>query len=205
MKRLLLILLCVPLIGFGQSSSKKGAWSYSDMKTCILEGIEEIENDSVLMEGLGTNIKDFVDCICDTLEDQYDSYYEVKSLKENPPSKEEAELMMIHCFHRYLYWYHQIEEPLEIEEPLVYNKHLFDGNFIIVLNTFEELELAKDESQYLTKKGYNCEFFQLSSVSNSKRDVYQTFIGGGIDDPIYSKEEANQLAKALKLSLSNHN
>ena len=193
------------MLAFGQSSSKKGAWSSSDMKTCILEGIEEIENDSEMMEGLNqfeTNIKDFVDCVCDTLEDQYDSYYEAESLTENL-SDEEAGLMIIHC----LLGYVDVEEfkNNKIEEPLVYNPNIFVGNFIIVLNTFEELELAKDEAQYLTKKGYNCEFFQLSSVSNSTRDVYQTFIGGGIDDPIYEKDEANQLAKALKLSLSNHN
>ena len=96
--------MIMPMLAFGQSSSKKGAWSSSDMKTCILEGIEEIENDSEMMQGLNqfeTNIKDFVDCICDTLEDQYNSYYEAE-LETDNLSDEEAGLMILHCLLGYV-------------------------------------------------------------------------------------------------------
>ena len=63
-------------------------------------------------------------------------------------------------------------------EDVIYNKSSFDGNFIIVLNTFDEKELANAESQNLTETGYNCNVLQLSGVSNSDKEIFQTYIQG---------------------------
>jgi len=81
------------------------------------------------------------------------------------------------------------DKPIEIEtkKNIIYKKSNFNGNFIIVLNTFDEQELANAEAQSLTKKGYNCDVLQLSGVSNAKEEVFQTFIG-----PFNKKGEANQ-------------
>ena len=85
--------------------------------------------------------------------------------------------------------------PSSIKEDIIYYKSSFDGNFIIVLNTFDEQQLANAESQNLTEKGYNCDILQLSGVSNSKEEVFQTFIG-----PFKKEEEANQYLNSTDLT-----
>lgn len=89
-------------------------------------------------------------------------------------------------------------------EDVIYNKSSFDGNFIIILKTFEEKELANAEAQNLTEKGYNCEVLQLSGVSNSEREVYQTYISSGNKEgrpiPFNKKNEAYLYLKALVLA-----
>jgi len=93
--------------------------------------------------------------------------------------------------------------PIETEKNITYYKSSFDesGNFIIVLNTFEEKELANAEAQSLTEEGYNCEVLQLSGVSNSKREVYQTYISSGNKEgkpiPFNKENEASHYLKAL--------
>ena len=63
-------------------------------------------------------------------------------------------------------------------EDVIYNKSSFDGNFIIVLNTFDEKELANEQAQILTETGYHCDVLQLSGVSNSEKEIFQTYIQG---------------------------
>ena len=70
------------------------------------------------------------------------------------------------------------EEDSDQLEDVIYNKSSFDGNFIIVLNTFDEKELANSEAQNLIEKGYNCDVLQLSGVSNSEEEIFQTYIQG---------------------------
>jgi len=95
------------------------------------------------------------------------------------------------------------EPEIETEKNITYYKSSFDesGNFIIVLNTFEEKELANAEAQSLTEEGYNCEVLQLSGVSNSKREVYQTYISSGNKEgkpiPFNKENEASHYLKAL--------
>ena len=88
------------------------------------------------------------------------------------------------------------DNPIEIEtkENIIYKKSNFNGNFIIVLNTFDEKELANAEAQSLTEKGYNCDVLQLSGVSNSEKEIFQTFIG-----PFNKEGEANQYLNSTEL------
>ena len=89
------------------------------------------------------------------------------------------------------------DKPIEIEtkENIIYKKSNFNGNFIIVLNTFDEKELANAEAQSLTEKGYNCEVLQLSGVSNYEKEIFQTFIG-----PFNKEGEANQYLNSTNLT-----
>ena len=85
-------------------------------------------------------------------------------------------------------------------EDVIYNKSSFDGNFIIVLNTFDEKELANAESQNLTETGYNCNVLQLSGVSNSNNEIFQTYIQGkNIGVGFETKKEARHYLNSTKL------
>ncbi len=83
----------------------------------------------------------------------------------------------------------------EKKKKVIYNKSSFDGNFIIVLNTFDEKELADDEAQSLSEKGYKSGVFLLSDVSNSEEEVVQTYIG-----PFNKEGEANQYLNSTNLT-----
>jgi len=74
-------------------------------------------------------------------------------------------------------------------ENIIYNKSSFDGNFIIILNTFDKKELADAEAQNLIEKGYNCDVLQLSGVSNSEEEIFQTYIQGKNIGIGFEKEE----------------
>ena len=74
-------------------------------------------------------------------------------------------------------------------ENIIYTKSSFDGNFIIVLKNFEKEEFANDEAKKLTKKGYNCNVLQLSGVSNSDKEIFQTYIQGKNIGIGFEKEE----------------
>ena len=80
-----------------------------------------------------------------------------------------------------------IEEEEEEEEEIKYYKSEFNGNFIIILNTFDKQELSNAEVQNLLNEGYSCDVFYLPGVSNSKEKIFQTYIG-----PFNKLEEANQ-------------
>jgi len=85
-------------------------------------------------------------------------------------------------------------------EDVIYNKSSFDGNFIIVLNTFDDKELANAESQNLTETGYNCNVLQLSGVSNSDKEIFQTYIQGkNIGVGFETKKEARHYLNSTEL------
>ena len=85
-------------------------------------------------------------------------------------------------------------------EDVIYNKSSFDGNFIIVLKTFDEKELANAESQNLTETGYNCNVLQLSGVSNSDKEIFQTYIQGkNIGVGFETKKEARHYLNSTEL------
>jgi len=79
------------------------------------------------------------------------------------------------------------------EDDIIYNKSSFDGNFIIILKDFNEKELADAEAQSLNDEYKFKEeekifkVLQLSGVSNSKKEVFQIYIGS-----FNKEEEANQ-------------
>ena len=90
--------------------------------------------------------------------------------------------------------------PIETEEKIDYYKSSFDGNFIIILNTFDKKELANAESQNLTETGYNCDVFQLSGEANSEKEIFQTYIQGkNIGVGFETKEEAIHYLNSTEL------
>tara|TARA_B100000902_G_scaffold398869_1_gene467280 strand:- start:19607 stop:20194 length:588 start_codon:yes stop_codon:yes gene_type:complete len=84
------------------------------------------------------------------------------------------------------------EDHSEIyDNEITYQKSEFNGNYIIVLNDFIELSEAEKEVIILKNDGYEAGVFQLSGVSNSKKEIFQTFIG-----PFNKLQEANQYLKS---------
>ena len=84
-------------------------------------------------------------------------------------------------------------EENETVTDIVYNKSSFNGNYLIILNSFEDQNVANAESQKYITDGYNCEVLQLSGVSNSEEEIFQTYIG-----PFNKLEEANQFLNSTK-------
>ena len=70
---------------------------------------------------------------------------------------------------------------------ITYQKSEFNGNYIIVLNDFIKLSEAEKEVIILKNDGYEAGVFQLSGVSNSKKEIFQTYIG-----PFNKLQEAKQ-------------
>ena len=95
----------------------------------------------------------------------------------------------------------EVDEEMTDNENLVYYKSEFNGNYIIILNSFKDLDSAKYELNKLKNLHYNCDIFQLSGVSNSNKEIYQTYIEGPsnftfVEDE--GKSEANQWITRLK-------
>ena len=86
------------------------------------------------------------------------------------------------------------ENEDNISDDIIYNKESFNGNFIIVLNSFNDINKANSEVLYLSNKGYQCDVLQLSGVSNSIEEIYQTYIGS-----FDKKEEASQYFNSTEL------
>ena len=74
------------------------------------------------------------------------------------------------------------EEEEEEEEDIIYFKSNFSGNFIIVLKDFNKKEDAEHQAEKITKIGYDCNVLQLSGVSNSEKEIFQTYIEKSITE-----------------------
>ena len=72
-------------------------------------------------------------------------------------------------------------------KEITYHKSEFNGNYLIILNSFEDVTIANAEVQHYISEGYKCDVFQLSGVSDSEEEIFQTYIG-----PFNKLEEANQ-------------
>jgi hypothetical protein len=72
-------------------------------------------------------------------------------------------------------------------KEITYHKSEFNGNYLIILNSFEDITIANTEVHYYISEGYKCDVFQLSGVSDSKEEIFQTYIG-----PFNKLQEANQ-------------
>lgn len=70
-----------------------------------------------------------------------------------------------------------VEEIMEEEDEIKYYKSEFNGNYIILLKAFDKQELANAEVQNLVND-YNCDVFYLPGVSNSQKEIFQTYIQG---------------------------
>jgi len=79
------------------------------------------------------------------------------------------------------------EVTTDKKKEITYHKSEFDGNYLIILNDFEDVTKANAEVHYYKNKGYQCSFLQLSGVSNSTEEIFQTYIG-----PFDKAEEAKQ-------------
>jgi hypothetical protein len=87
MNKLLLLLMIVPMIGFGQNNqekeeiSKKGNWSTSDMDQCKKDGVETMAPvKEYLFSKYGITLKELTDCNCGKLEKILESYNIYKQL-----------------------------------------------------------------------------------------------------------------------------
>ena len=72
-------------------------------------------------------------------------------------------------------------------KEITYHKSEFIGNYLIILNSFEDVTVANAEVLHYISEGYKCDVFQLSGVSDSEEEIFQTYIG-----PFNKLEEANQ-------------
>ncbi|MAO71207.1 MAG: hypothetical protein CMD02_01700 [Flavobacteriales bacterium] len=81
----------------------------------------------------------------------------------------------------------EVAEEILDNEEIVYYQSDFNGKYIILLNSFESVSDANFEVKQFVNEGYDCNVFQLSGVSNSKEEIFQTYIG-----PFNKLEEANQ-------------
>lgn len=94
-----------------------------------------------------------------------------------------------------------VNEEITDDENLVYYKSDFNGNYIIIISSFIDLDSAKNELNKLKNLHYNCDILQLSGVSNSNKDLFQTYIEGPSDYSFVEdegKSEANQWITRLK-------
>jgi TonB family protein len=74
MKKLLLLLLCVPLIGLGQHQSKKGDWSSSETRKCETSQLSILASVEFDEDKWRVKKEDVVRCICSEYEKVVDSY-----------------------------------------------------------------------------------------------------------------------------------
>ena len=75
MKKLLLILLCVPLLFSCGDKSEKGKWNTNDIDRCKKEGIEILgQAPEEYWSKYNTTLESVVDCHCKTLEKVLESY-----------------------------------------------------------------------------------------------------------------------------------
>ena len=84
----------------GGESSTKGNWSSSDIERCKDEGIVELENDDELnemMDVIGSTSDEFVSCVCETLEEKFDSY-NIADVEMNAMTDEESVMVILSCF-----------------------------------------------------------------------------------------------------------
>lgn len=72
-------------------------------------------------------------------------------------------------------------------KEITYHKSEFNGNYLIILNSFEDITIANAEVRNYISKGYKCDVFLLSNFSDSKEEIFQTYIG-----PFNKLQEANQ-------------
>ena len=74
--KLSLYLLSFTFLLVSCETSTKGDWSSSDMNDCIKDGVKELKEPDTkyMLTMFNIDIDDFVPCICEKLEEEYDSY-----------------------------------------------------------------------------------------------------------------------------------
>ena len=77
MKKLLILLLCLPLIGFGQNEFKQHLWTSSELERCEKDLLADLDSDNERLQLLsfsGNSKESFAECACDSLKKLYASY-----------------------------------------------------------------------------------------------------------------------------------
>ena len=84
------------------NSSVKGNWSENDMERCIKDGEDELKEDDELKTLVGMytdNESDFVQCVCQNMEKDFESYYEAdKAVNDEKIAEEEGMKIFMKCF-----------------------------------------------------------------------------------------------------------
>ncbi len=80
--------------------SKIGFWTQSDKEACVadaLRAIKDDENFKLIKTFVKFNDKEFGVCICEKLEDKYESFAEADSKAENEMSEEQMKEFFTSC------------------------------------------------------------------------------------------------------------
>ena len=89
-------------------------------------------------------------------------------------------------------------EPVVAEnivEPLQYTLDFGEAKHLVLLSSFDNEDAARMFADVKANSGYDAGYFFLPSVSNSKNNTYQVYIG-----PYFSESEAKQWASTLEES-----
>jgi len=84
------------LISCGESSTK-GDWSSSDMNSCKKDGVKELEGDPDIKNMLilfEVDVENFIPCICEKLEEEYDSYKTADKAMNDKTAEEAGRWML---------------------------------------------------------------------------------------------------------------
>ena len=82
-----------------------------------------------------------------------------------------------------------------IVAPLLYTLDFGEAKHLVLLSSFDNEDAAKMFADEKANSGYDAGYFFLPSVSNSKNNTYQVYIG-----PYFSESEAKQWASTLEES-----
>lgn len=110
------------LTSCGGDSSKKGAWSSSDLNKCrsdAKEGMQEEMTSEELTSFVslyGTTVDDLCDCMCNKLEDMYSSFAECNANIDSDMTEDDAAAMILACMLSSDYDSEEVDSDEEIEE-----------------------------------------------------------------------------------------
>lgn len=75
MKKLLFSIFITLILFSCNQGSQKGAWNHADKESCRSEGKEGLGTDMELALTLAdTSVDDLIDCMCNTMEENYENY-----------------------------------------------------------------------------------------------------------------------------------
>jgi hypothetical protein len=93
--------LAISLLIFNScEQSKKGAWTTTDIDRCKSEGKSSMSDDDnfkMIKTMANINDEEFTSCLCEKLEDKYDSYSQADAMVETDFANEKGEELFMSC------------------------------------------------------------------------------------------------------------
>jgi len=96
---LLLTFICLIFLSACEQS-KKGAWTKADKTQCVTEGEKEMktdENFKMIGSLIKFDEKEFIKCMCNKLENKYESYAEADAKIDKDMTEEESTKLFMDC------------------------------------------------------------------------------------------------------------